>query len=222
MIEEGTVTASRPRHHAVRAAAVSAVLLPVAAIALAGCSAGQVTQTSDQVASVPGVNATVGTAPNGGPVVALRNVMFVYNDPKGFAVGDNAPMIARLFNETAVPLKLTGVEAPGFGQVVLTGKPGEAVAASAEPSPGVSAEPSAPAGDTTIAVEIPAHGYTQLVPGEGPFLQVTNLSQKIAPGDLVPVIFTFSNGSSVKLTISTAPPSVPAERSPLPIGEGHE
>jgi hypothetical protein len=198
------------------------VLLSVAAIALAACSAGQVTQTSDQVSVVPGVNATTGTALNGGPTVALRNVMFEYSDPAGFPVGGNAPMIVRIFNETAAPLKLTGVEAAEFGKVVLSGKLGEAVGASPEASPGASAAPSAPAGDTTIAVEIPAHGYTALVPGEGSFLQITGLSRKIAPGDLVPVTFTFSDGSSATLMVSTAPPSVPAPRSPLPLDEAHE
>jgi hypothetical protein len=222
MIEEGTVTASRPRHRAARAAVVSALLLPVSASTLAACSAGQVTQTSTQTSVVPGINADVGRAPNGGPVVALRNVMFVYSDPAGFPVGGNAPMIVRLFNETALPLKLTGVEAAEFGKVVLSGGPGEAVGASQEPSPGASEAPSAPAGDATIAVEIPAHGYTELVPGEGPFLQITALTQKIAPGHLVPVTFTFSNGSSAELMVSSAPPSVPAERSPLPIGEAPE
>jgi copper(I)-binding protein len=223
MIEEGTVTASRPRHRVVRAAAVSALLLSASAPALAACSAGQVTQTSTQVSSVSGVNVDVGKAPNGGPVVALRNVMFAYNGTAGFPVGGKAPMIVRLFNETAVPLKLTGVEAPGVGQVVLSGAPGESVGASPEPSPGASPGASeAPAGDTTISVEIPAHGYTELVPGEGAFLQITKLTKKIAPGDLVPVTFTFSDGSSATLKISTSPPSVPAERSPLPLEEGHE
>jgi hypothetical protein len=59
-------------------------------------------------------------------------------------------------------------------------------------------------------------------PGEGAFLQIVGLAQKIAPGDLVPVTFTFSNGSSATLRVSTAPPSVPAERSPLNIEEAHE
>src|SRR4051812_23285914 len=112
MIEEGTVTASRPRHRAVRAAAVSALLLSVPALGLAACSAGQVTQTNTQVSAVPGVNADVGQALNGGPALALRNVMLAYADPAGFPAGGNAPMIVRLFNETAAPLKLTGVEAP--------------------------------------------------------------------------------------------------------------
>jgi hypothetical protein len=219
MIEEGTVTASRPRHRAVRAAAVSALLLSVSASGLAACSAGQVTQTSTQVASVPGAHADVGEALNGGPALALRNVMFAYNSSAGYAAGGKAPLIVRIFNETALPVKLTGVEAPGFGQVVLSGKAGEAVGSSPAPSPGAS---EAPAGDTNISVDIPAHGYTELVPGEGAFLQIVGLAQKIAPGDLVPVTFTFSNGSSATLRVSTAPPSVPAERSPLNIEEAHE
>src|SRR6185503_9149087 len=105
----------------------------------------------------------VGKALNGGPALALRNVMFAYNDPAGFAVGGKAPLIVRIFNETAVPVKLTGVEATGFGKVVLSGKAGEEVGSSPEPSPGASPEASEPpAGDTTISVEIPAHGYTEL------------------------------------------------------------
>lgn len=214
MIEEGTVIASRPRHRTLRAAAVSALLLSVSASGLAACSAGQITQTSTQVASVPGANADVKVAPNGAALLALRNVMFAYNDPAGHPVGGKAPLIVRIFNESALPVKLTGVEAPGFGQVVLSGKAGEQVGTTAAPSPGAS---EAPAGDTTISVDIPAHGYTELVPGEGAFLQIVGLTQKIVPGDLVPVTFTFSNGASATLQVSTSPPSVPAERSPLPI-----
>jgi hypothetical protein len=53
--------------------------------------------------------------------------MFAYNSSAGYAAGGKAPLIVRIFNETALPVKLTGVEAPGFGQVVLSGKAGEAV-----------------------------------------------------------------------------------------------
>jgi hypothetical protein len=163
-------------------------------------------------------------------MIALRNVMIAYDNPAGFPVGGKAPLIVRLFNETALPVKLTGVEAAGFGQVVLSGKENEQVGSTGEPasgasetpSPGASETPSAPAGDADISVVIPAHGYTELVPGEGAFLQIAGLKQKIAPGDLVPVTFTFSTGESVELKVSTAPPSVPAERSPLPIEEAHE
>jgi hypothetical protein len=96
--------------------AVAALLAGAAvALGLVGCSAGQMTQTADQVAAVPGANVTIGA-------IALRDLQVAYNGPAGYPAGGNAPLIVRIFNEGAKPVTLTGVTAAGFARaVVLSG-----------------------------------------------------------------------------------------------------
>jgi hypothetical protein len=67
----------------------------VAAAVLAGCSAGQVAETSMKRPSDPGVNAD-----NSDGSVSIRNLSVVYNGPQGYPAGGSAPLELGLFNQT--------------------------------------------------------------------------------------------------------------------------
>ncbi len=201
-----------------------------AALALAGCSAGQLTQTSSQVAAVPGVNVNAGA-------IALRNLVIPYNDPGGYPAGSDAPLDVRIFNDGVTTIRLVGASADKAAAVSLVGPPEPVVtpapasplpATSASPSPSAaptgsppasppasvspspaaspSAEPSAPApASSAISIEIPAQSFVALVPGEGAYLELTGLKEAVLPGSWVTVTFTFDNGVSVPAQIPLAP-----------------
>src|SRR6185312_14765631 len=106
--------------------------------ALSACSAGQITQTESQVASVPGVN--VNSADG---YIAMRNALIV--DNPNYQPNMPIQLAMRLFNNSIQNARLTGaVPADGNGTVVLVGGPIPSVAAppSIAPSPSGSASPS--------------------------------------------------------------------------------
>jgi copper(I)-binding protein len=243
LIEEASVTPTHRR--AGGPARVTAALLAGAAVALGlvGCSAGQITQTADQVAAVPGANVTVG-------LIALRDLQIAYNAPAGYPAGGNAPMIVRIFNEGAKPVKLTGASAKDFARsVVLSG--GAAATPSSAPTPtpspsasasvSASASPSgsagtasatasasatpaqaAPAGQESFSIEIPAQGYVLLVPGQGPYLQLVGLTRTLTPGMNADVTFTFDNGATAVASLPFAPAPNPVRGGPVVPGENKE
>ena len=213
----------------------AALLAGAVALGLVGCSAGQLTQTADQVPAVPGANVTVG-------VIALRNLQIAYNGPDGYAAGGNAPLIVRIFNDGTKPVRLTGVTAPGTARtVVLTGgatATSSPVPTSAAPSPTAtgSASPSASAspsgsasasasaspsptgaagGQESFSIEIAPQSYVLLVPGSGPYLQLVGLINELTPGMSADVAFTFDDGSKAEASVPFAPAPSPVRGSPV-------
>ena len=194
-------------------------------LALTGCSAGQITQTGNQVPAVPGVNAQAGN-------VALRNLVIAYDGPEGYPAGGDAPLVVRLFNTGTTTVTLVGVTAERATSVTLVGTPvvvtttqpppppTETAAATAAPtgSPEVTAtaspEPTPTIPPTTqppgvpVSVAIPPGSFVLLVPGQGDagFLRLNGLTQAIAPGESVRVTFSFSDGTSTTLDVPLAPP----------------
>ena len=131
-------------------------------LAVSACSAGQVTQTSRQVAPVPGINATVGPA-GGAASIFVRGLVVVYNGPEGYKPGADVPLSVRLFNQTGEPVYLTGVTAEGAQAVLLAGGPKSTASATppAENEPAeVTASPSAPASATARPGSPPESGST--------------------------------------------------------------
>lgn len=226
-------TASRRR---ARLARVCGLLAGAAVLAaMSGCGAGQITQTAAQVAVVPGVNASAGTAGQ----IALRDLAFAFNGPQGYPQGGSAPLVTRIFNDGPTTVKLVKVTSEDAASVILIGGPAAATptptpaataSSSATPSAGPSATSSAtpgpptpapPAGQSTFAIEIPAAAYTLLVPGQGPYLQLTGLKRALTAGLGASVTFTFDDGSSVTVNVPVTPPLTPLPRV-SPAVEMHE
>jgi copper(I)-binding protein len=225
--------------------ALAAVATGVGAVlALAGCSAGQITQTATQVAPVVGISGDAGD-------IALRNLVIEYNGPEGYAAGSDAPLVVRLFNNGLEPVTLVGVSADKAEAVILTGSPTvvtptepptqppspePTASPEASPSPtdteAPTATPTATATPTPtpqrptaepVSVTIPPQSYVLLVPGQGEngHLVLVGLTEAIIPGESVNVTFTFDNGTSVVLPVPLAPPVHEVPRATPVVDPGH-
>jgi copper(I)-binding protein len=213
------------------------------ALAIGGCSAGLVTQTSSQVPPVQGANTDAGP-------IALRNLSIEYNGPQGYAAGSDAPLAVRIFNNGLDPVTLVGVSSDKASSVTLTGSP-EVITPTASPTvaaatsatsaaPTGSAEPTGTAGPTgsvaptgtagptatttaapapaasLLSITIPGQSYVLLVRGEsGGNLVLRGLTTAIAPGESTRMTFTFANGTTASLDVPLVPTSnEPVTRDP--------
>ena len=82
----------------VRIVRIGAGLTAAAALIVGAtaCSAGQNTQTAEQVAAVTGASVDFGE-------LQLRDVTVVFPGPDGYAAGENAPLTVRIFNSAEGP-----------------------------------------------------------------------------------------------------------------------
>jgi hypothetical protein len=143
-----SITGTLSRRRTSRIAALLAA--PAAALCLlSGCGAGQISQTAEQVAPVPGTQVD---SKHG--LLSLRNVQIQYNGPEGYQAGATAPLSVYVANnDPAKPLVLRSVTAyskqggPEIGKVTLVGGTPDIGAfpggASASASPSESSNPSA-------------------------------------------------------------------------------
>jgi len=202
---------------AVRVAGAAAL----AAVALAGCSAGQVAETSLKRPSNMGVNQN-----NSDNSVAIRNLAVFYPGPAGYPAGASAALQVSLFNQTKQPVTvLISSQRPDpspaagvvYGtSVVLVGGPAASATAAPQPSASPSsAEPSTPAAGQPARITIAPQGYATFLPGDPETLRVQELSAKLVPGQSVSLTFEFSNGADpLRLPAPVATPMSPASRAP--------
>lgn len=154
------------------------------AAALAGCSAGQITQTDSQVAAVPGAFGDVGNN------IALRNVLIHYPpSPDGtYPAGSSVPVLLTIANLGTSADELITVTSPAASQVLVLGTstipPGTNVASTA--------------GST------PAGAQSPLVVGE--LNIVLNTNQPLRAGLNTPVTFVFRDAGQVTVPVPMAPP----------------
>jgi copper(I)-binding protein len=215
------------------ARAVAAVTLAAGLVGLSACSAGKITQTSTEVAAVPGASVDL-------PPLALRDLSIVYNNINGYAKGAAAPLIVRIFNNALVPVNLVSATSDRATEVVvMTGATPPAPVATTPPgstlTPGTSSSaregstttpsgaatismtattttPAArPAGQGSFPIVIPAGGYVLLVPGQGTYLQLQGLTEALPPGVSVNLTLTFDKGLSTTIPV---PFGVPTEAGP--------
>src|SRR5262249_18828006 len=88
-----------------------------AVLAIAGCGAGQITQTDHQIAAVDGTFGDAGTS------IALRNVLIPYpHNPAGtYPSGSSVPVSLAIINQGSTPDELIGVTSPVANQVLVMG-----------------------------------------------------------------------------------------------------
>jgi hypothetical protein len=118
------------------------------AVALAGCSSGQVAETAIIRPPISGLNTQ---SPDGS--LLIRNLQVLYTGPAGYPAGGTAPLQVSLFNQTKQPMTVVVRSAPPAGNVpppgyvsaeriVLTGGTAAASPSSnPEPAPGGEASP---------------------------------------------------------------------------------
>lgn len=211
-----------------------AALATGAALALSGCSAGQISQTASQVPAVNGNAATLGT-------VALRDVRILlppseeYSNTKGgkAVLAFSAINEGRQSNDTLVSVTTD------LGKVQITPQkpqlvPGETVVAGskaqiakAKDAPAAGPESSAPPTASTV----PAPGSAQesaspraegagtpdqpANPAEHPILvEITGLTENVIPGLTYGVTFNFKDAGTVKIQVPIdAGPDTPRHES---------
>jgi hypothetical protein len=244
-LEDPKVTPTTPATPLARRRTVlGAALLASAALGvglLSACSAGQITGTDTQVASVPGVSLDSADG-----LIALRDATLPYAEV--YKPGSTVPINVRLFNNSTQAVRLTGATSAD-GDVVLVGGPSSAPSPSATPSsssPSVSAsgskKPSSSAsasespasvpsptptavGSSKISVEIPVAGFAALSRDAAPYLAISKLTGAPieAGGALkdVTLTFTYADGSTTTITVAELPMSPPLNPLPKPSSVVH-
>ena len=214
-----------------RRVALFAGAATVAVVALAGCSAGQVAETSLKKPSNQGVNAQSGTGS-----VLIRNLSVSYNGPAGYQPGADAPIEVNLYNQTtsAITVEVTSAVPAGetpAGVVVakqiglVGGAPSAADSPSATPSDSASTSPSAPAepAPPPARITIAPMGNVTFLPGDTETLEAIGLNGKIVPGNQLSLVFKFSDGSAdLSVLAPVAIPLSPAPRASGVPGENSE
>ncbi|HEV8569314.1 MAG TPA: hypothetical protein VGQ92_19920 [Actinoplanes sp.] len=196
----------------------------VTAAALAGCSAGQVAETSLKKPSNQGVNAQ-----SSNNTVLIRNLLVTYNGTEGYPAGANAPLQVALFNETTQAVtvlvssqqpdpSLADQQVVWASSVAIVGGGSNASAApsgSASPSVQPSPAESSPAQPATrpARIELAPLGYASFMPGDPESLQAIGLSEALRPGMSLNLVFEFSNGAApLVLQAPVATPLSPVPR----------
>ncbi|MFI0465249.1 MULTISPECIES: copper chaperone PCu(A)C [Saccharopolyspora] len=179
---------SRPQHlKAVRLRLIPAVIGLGAVVALAGCSAGQVTETDTQVAAVNGGNGDL-------KQISIRDASFTFPTTDArYPAGSSAPVQLVIANEGPSD-KLVQVSSPYAASATLGGIT-DLPSRTALHAVGKSAQ--VQQGETAAdrVVEITLNGF----------------KQDITPGVTVPVTFVFEKAGSVTVQVP-----VGADHSPRP------
>jgi len=155
------------RFRPIRVAVVSSVA--IAAMALAGCGAGQVTQTSTQVPAVVGANGNVGA-------VAVRDAHIEFAEqPQGAAIyprGGAAPLSMSIINSGGEPDRLVSASSPVADSVQISGNAdipaGRLLIVEGGGAEAPVAAPTAAAGPTPAAPAAPAGPTTAVAPSADP------------------------------------------------------
>ncbi|MEU7139099.1 hypothetical protein ABZ942_06590 [Nocardia sp. NPDC046473] len=191
-----------------------AALAAGAAIALAGCSSGQISQTADQVAAINGNHADVGK-------IALRNVHIVfpaqgteYNNTKG---GKAVIALSIINNSPSVPDELTSLTTdlgtvkitPATGKTTVELAPQQTVVAATKP-----VKAATPAGDAHGAAPTAAAAPTSAKPDHADvaeattdpearpiLIEITGLTKDITPGLTYNVAFNFKQNGTVQVQV---------------------
>jgi len=166
--------------------------------ALAGCSAGQITQTGADIATV---NGTSGRA---GPIV-VANVRFAYPEGGAYSIGAHAPLLLAIANEgTASDRLISASSAIGFP--VISGRTdipaGYSITAkphSSTPSLPGSAPDGSPAGPPQASSSSSATSRRLSVGTV--HIVLTNLTAPIKPGLTYPVTLVFANAGTITLGV---------------------
>ena len=221
------------------AGVAAAVTLGVAALLVAGCSAGQTAQTATQKSTVDG---TAGTAGD----IGLRYVRLAYPEGGKYPAGATAtleffavnsgPFADRLVSVRAadaaqVTMQPAGVAAPasgptqtatgagtgttGGGTPTTTGTAGPTGTASGTATATVTGSASAPAGPAQVPVPIPPNSLVAFVE-DGATVQLIGLAHDLLSGQTVPVTFSFARGGMLTLDVPIATSLAPLPK-PEPV-----
>ncbi len=185
------VTAAGPVPTRRRRMVAAAALAAGAALILSGCGAGQISQTSEQVAAINGNTANAGD-------IALRNVHIVFpgNGTATHTAGGKAALALSIVNTGAVGAdELTGVTTD-LGKVEITPAEGDKLEIAPSETVVVST-PQAGAETRTGGETIKTEGGETTTAR----IEITGLTQNITPGLTYDVTFNFKNNGNVLVQV---------------------
>jgi hypothetical protein len=214
-----------------RRAALVAGAATVAALALGGCSAGQVAETAILDAPIAGVNTKSATGS-----VLIRNLQVEYNGVEGYESGDDAPLELSLYNQTNETVTVTispqkpsrpqviGATQVGFVSTATVTTPGEVAAStSAGPSAGPAASAAPTATVKPAQIKIGPQGSALFRPTDSAQLQVIGLDGALKPGMSVSLVFEFSDDATpLEVQAPVASPLTPVPRGSAEVHEEAE
>ena len=198
------------------------VLVLGAALVLAGCGAGQITQTDSQQPAVNGTHAQVKT-------IALRDVAVQYPPQgPGYAAGATPSLTLTIINQgtqddtlTSVALENGATGTLGGAKDIVAGHSlviGPAEAAPSSAAATTSETPTSPATPTgtstaTSTPQAPSSSVTEPTSttaagevGKGT-ITLPSLPQALWPGQVIKVVFTFKNAGSITVELPVAAPA---------------
>jgi hypothetical protein len=219
------------RSHRRRLAALSTLAgLALPAALLAGCSAGQLAETTQLVAAVPGAAGDVAVTPPS-QRISIRNATVAFTEG-GYPKGGTAPLSLWVVNSTDQPVTLVGVQSdagqvetcgtaaqpaaststtPSASASAGTASPSAGRSGSASPSSSGSARPSGsastapsqpPASATTINIPLQPSQILNLTSGsKDGCLQVAGLTRPVSAGLTIGTAFTFQTQDGRTLDI---------------------
>jgi hypothetical protein len=166
--------------------------------ALAGCSAGHMTQTGADIPTVDGTSGRVG------PIV-VANVRFAYPQGGAYLIGANAPLLLTIANDGTASDRLISASS-AIGSPVISGRTdipaGYSITAqphSIAPSLPGSAPDGSPAGPPQASSSSSATSRRLSVGTV--HIVVTNLTAPIKPGLAYPVTLVFANAGAITLGV---------------------
>lgn len=194
----------------------------IAAVAVAGCGAGQITQTSRQVAAVEGANATSNQ-------IAVRNAMIEFDEPAHgaaiYPIGGSAPLEMVIVNSGAEVDRLVAASSPVASSVEISGvlripggqaltiegapaaAPAPVEAAPATPGATPTPTPAPPTSAPAAAEPAPAAEPSATEGGSGTgHIVLTGLREDVQAGLTYPLILTFERAGEVRFDVPVANP----------------
>lgn len=157
-------------------------------VALAACSAGQVTQTAGQTSSVTGSSAEVGD-------LQLRDIELGYPTGGRYEEGDSAPLLLAIANRGQAADTLIEVSGSFFDSATGTG-PEDEVATGAGDTGGEDSEVT-----DGVAVEIGAGSLVLLGGDEADPIELLDLNEGLYAGQIVDLTFTFAEAGEVSVSV---------------------
>ena len=178
-------------NRALRAATMGVLLF--SPLALAACSAGQVTQTATQERDKVGAMAQVGD-------LTLRAITLDYPEGGSYEAGDDATVEMAIVNPGTEDDTLTDISGEGFDEAVIetSGTGPSGTSASDE-------------------LEIPARSTVFVGAEDGPTITLTDLDEPLTTGQHVELQLTFANAGQVTVQARVSTPDEVLER-----GEGFD
>lgn len=175
----------------------STVLVASAALALAACSAGQITQTDTQMAAVNGDRASVGQLQ-----ISDAKLAFPPGDARHWAAGSDVPLSMSIVNNGEQDDQLLSVSTPLSDDVRIKGDK----VVMARKALTVDGPPAKTDGEADAATESGEFGNATIV--------LNDIKRDLFPGQVTMVTLNFRDAGSVELRVPIAAPEHARTRAP--------